>query len=70
LQQFSRRVKETTTTYENNILKGPEVQVHGGKAWTWVHLNNEGKPEQAAITLTDAALNSVPIGNGVQWNTT
>lgn len=56
--------KRDNDNVRNNILKGPEVQVHGGKAWTWVHLNNEGKPEQAAITLTDAALNSVPIGNG------
>ncbi|HLG40396.1 MAG TPA: hypothetical protein VI461_12040 [Chitinophagaceae bacterium] len=46
------------------IFKGPEVQVHNGKAWTWVQINNSGNPERLAITLTDAALNSVPAGDG------
>jgi hypothetical protein len=46
------------------IFKGPVVQVHDGKAWTWAQLDKSGKPERLAITLTDAALNSVPIGSG------
>ncbi len=46
----------------NGTFKGPEVQVHGGKAWTWIQLNNEGKPQQLGISITDQALNSVPIG--------
>ena len=49
---------------QNSIFKGPETQVYGGKAWTWVQLNKQGNPERLAVTLTDAALNSVPIGNG------
>jgi Domain of unknown function (DUF5602) len=48
---------------QNNIFKGPVVQVHEGKAWTWVQLDRSGKPERLAITLTDAALNSVPVGH-------
>ncbi len=48
---------------QNNIFKGPVVQVHAGKAWTWMQLDRYGKPERLAITLTDAALNSVPVGD-------
>jgi hypothetical protein len=48
----------------NNIFKGPETQVHGGKAWTWVQVDNEGNPLRLAVTLNDAVLNSVPAGNG------
>ena len=48
----------------NGTYKGPEVQVHGGKAWTWIQLNNEGKPQQLGISISDQALNSVPIGGG------
>ena len=44
------------------IQKGPEVQVHGGKAWTWVQLSKQGNPEKLAIALSDEALNSVPAG--------
>lgn len=45
------------------IYKGPEVQVHNGKAWTWVQLKDDGTPERLAITINDAAMNSVPAGN-------
>ena len=48
---------------KNRIFKGPESQVYGGKAWTWVQLGLGGQPERLAITLTDAALNSVPVGD-------
>src|SRR3990170_5846311 len=51
-------------TVNNNkkpeILKGPEVQVHGGKAWAWVQLSKQGNPEKLGIALSDDALNSVP----------
>ena len=46
----------------NGIFKGPEVQVHDGKSWTWIQLNNQGNPERMGLTLTDKALNSVPVG--------
>jgi len=44
------------------IFKSPEVKVHDGKAWTSVKINKRGDPEQLAITIDDAALNSLPIG--------
>lgn len=46
----------------NGIYKGPEQQIHGGKIWSWVQLNKQGNPERTGITLTDKALNSVPVG--------
>jgi hypothetical protein len=48
---------------KNGLYKGPEVNVHQGKSWTWVKVNKQGKPEKLGITLTDQALNSVPAGN-------
>lgn len=44
-----------------NVFKGPEVKINNGKAWTWVQLKNDGTPERLAITITDAAMNSVPV---------
>jgi hypothetical protein len=46
---------------KNGIFKGPEVQVHHGKAWTWVELSKSRTPVRMAVTLNDAALNSVPV---------
>ena len=48
---------------KKNVFKGPEVQVANGKAWTWVQLKDDGSPERLAITINDAAMNSVPTGN-------
>lgn len=48
---------------KKNVFKGPEVQVADGKAWTWVQLKDDGTPERLAITINDAAMNSVPVGN-------
>ena len=42
------------------VVKGPEVQVHGGKAFTWVQLNKQGNPEKLGLTLTEEVLTSVP----------
>ncbi|MDO9374101.1 MAG: hypothetical protein Q7T76_06775 [Ferruginibacter sp.] len=44
------------------IFKGPEVQVHGGKSWTWIQLTKAGVPEKLGVTITDAALNTLPVG--------
>ena len=49
---------------KGQIVKGTEVQVHGGKAWTWIQTNKQGNPERIGITLTDQVLNSVPVGGG------
>lgn len=51
-------------TKKPQVLKGPEVQVHGGKAWTWIQLNKQGNPERIGVALTEEALNSVPAGTG------
>ncbi len=45
------------------VFKGPEVQVNNGKAWTWVQLKSDGTPERLAVTINDAAMNSVPVGD-------
>jgi hypothetical protein len=56
--------KKNQDNEANGIFKGPELQVHGGKTWSWIQLNKNGNPERIGISLTDKALNSVPIGNG------
>ena len=48
------------------IFKGPEIQVHSGKAFTWIELDKKGDPLRLAVSITDAALNSVPVGNGTE----
>ncbi|MEJ7768248.1 MAG: hypothetical protein WKF89_10595 [Chitinophagaceae bacterium] len=48
--------------HKGGTFKGPEVQVHKGKAWTWIKLDNAGHPEKLAVTINDAAMNSVPLG--------
>jgi len=47
---------------KGGIFKGPEIQVHDGKAWTWIQIAKNGVPERLGITLSDAALNSLPVG--------
>ena len=47
---------------KGGVFKGPEVQVHDGKAWTWVQIAKNGSPERIGITLNDEALNSLPVG--------
>ncbi|HEX2534175.1 MAG TPA: DUF5602 domain-containing protein [Chitinophagaceae bacterium] len=42
-------------------FKGAQVQVHDGKAWTWIKMDKEGKPVQLGLTISNAALNSVPL---------
>ena len=44
------------------IFKGPSVEVHHGEAWTTVQLDNTGSPVRLSVSITDAALNSVPVG--------
>jgi hypothetical protein len=56
--------KKNNDYEKSGIFKGPEVQAHSGKAWTWIELDKKGDPLRLAISLTDAALNSVPVGSG------
>jgi hypothetical protein len=49
---------------KEGTFKGPQVQVHGGKSWTWVQLNKKGDPEKIGISLDAEALNSVPMSTG------
>jgi hypothetical protein len=44
------------------IFTGRKVAVAQGKAWTWLHINKEGTPQQLAITIDDAALHSLSTG--------
>jgi len=45
---------------KENTFKGAVVQLHDGKAWSSVRLDKNGVPLQLAITVTEAALNSMP----------
>ena len=45
---------------KSGILKGPEVAVHLGKAWTWVEVDENGNPKKMAVAINDAAINSLP----------
>jgi len=49
---------------KKGLLKGEEVTVHNGKGWTWAMINKKGNPEKVGFTLTDEALNSLPMGSG------
>jgi hypothetical protein len=48
---------------KDGIFKGPVTKVYDGKAWTWIQLDKQGNPMRLAVTLTDEALNSVPMGH-------
>ncbi len=46
---------------KNGMYKGPQVKMYSGKAWTWVETKKDGTPERIAVSIDDAALNSVPM---------
>lgn len=48
---------------DEHLLKGNVAQLYNGKAFTWAKVKKDGTPEQLAISITDAALNSVPINS-------
>ncbi len=56
--------KKDDTPANAGIFKGPEVAMHGGKAWTWVEVNGQGKPQRVAISVNEQALNTVPVQEG------
>lgn len=47
---------------KEKTYKSDEVAIHGGKAWSTVKLNKDGIPQQLALVVNDAVLNTVPIG--------
>ncbi|MCK7558346.1 DUF5602 domain-containing protein [Chitinophaga sedimenti] len=49
---------------KGGTFKGPELQLHDGKARSWVKLDEKGNPLQIGVTITDAAFNSVPFPAG------
>ena len=44
-----------------SVQAGPEVAVHEGKSWTWIHVDGKNKPLEVGISINEAALNSVPL---------
>lgn len=44
----------------SKTFKGPEVQVHNGKAWTLLTTDQAGNPAKLAVVIDDAAMNSLP----------
>jgi hypothetical protein len=56
---FSCQKKDDKT----NVQAGPEVAVHDGKSWSWVHVDGKNKPLELGISINEAALNSVPVGD-------
>ena len=49
---------------KDGVFKGTETTVHGGKAWSSVRLDQNGKPQQLTLSLDNNVLNSVPVGAG------
>jgi hypothetical protein len=47
---------------KSSVQAGPEVAVHHGKSWSWIHVDGKNKPLEVGITINEAALNSVPVG--------
>jgi len=56
--------KRENESEKNSIYKGPEVTVHGGKVWSWVKVDKNNQPVSIGVTIPDAVMNSVPIGDG------
>jgi hypothetical protein len=49
---------------KNNVEVGPQVSVHDGKSWSWIHVDKNNTPLELGISINEAALNSVPVGEG------
>jgi hypothetical protein len=47
---------------KEKTFEGEKVQLHEGKAWSWLKVDKDGKPKQLGVTINDAAMNSLPIG--------
>lgn len=57
---FASCKKDDNNSSPAGTFNGPDVQFFGGKANTWVKINSSGAPEQLAISINDAAMNSLP----------
>ncbi len=51
------------------VFKGPEVQIHEGKAWSWVSLDADGNPLQIGVAIDESAMESVPTDTTGMPNT-
>jgi hypothetical protein len=65
---FTSLIVSSCAKEKNNdkagIFKGPETSFFHGKAWTWIELDNTGKPERVAISVNEDALQTVTAGSG------
>ena len=59
--------KKDETNNQTGVFNGAEVTMFGGKAKTWTKLVN-GVPQQLAISINDASMNSLPT-DGVEFET-
>ena len=48
---------------ENSVFVGAESSLHHGKTWSWIHTDKTGKPLELGLSINEAALNSVPVGD-------
>jgi hypothetical protein len=49
--------------HPGGIFTGPQQAFQHGKAWTWVQLDKDQKPERIAIAIDDEAMNSLDNGD-------
>lgn len=49
-------------TNNSGVYKGLESEVYDGKAWSAVRLSQDGKPQQLTLSISNTAINSVPVG--------
>jgi len=47
---------------KKTVFDSEKKTLHSGKVWTSVRTTKEGTPNEVAIVIDDAALNSVPVG--------
>lgn len=57
---FSSCKKESS----EKIFKGPVTPFQHGKAWTWYEVDENEKPLRLAVTIDEAAMNSLDRGTG------
>src|SRR5688572_6311606 len=60
---FSACKKNNNDVALNGVFKGPEVTVGNGKAWSWIQVDNNNKPVSMGVSISSAAMNSLPDGN-------
>jgi len=64
LTAFFTSCKKDNNNSIAGTFKSDDIQMYGGKAKTWVKISGNGAPEQIAISIDDAAMNSLPAGDG------